>query len=259
MVHGRVERLRVRRAERGAGLGVRGPEPGTIEPLPDYMVAGRAYDIALNGYYLYVAGAYGGPSVVHLEPPGEALHVETLAGSNRYTTAIESSRRAFPGGAGTVVIATGENWPDALGGSALAGVVGGPILLTPAAALRGDVLDEIRSLEATRAIILGGPKAVGPAVETALNAELGSDNVDRIAGSNRYETAELIAQAVFDEGMHSDIAFFATGLDYPDAAAAAPVAAANGWPILLVRPRAACVHRSEDGRHRHWIRSHPGR
>jgi putative cell wall-binding protein len=134
-----------------------------------------------------------------------------------------------------VVIATGENWPDALGGSALAGVHGGPILLTLTAVLPDPVMTEIRRLDATDAIILGGPGAVSPAVETALAAELGAASVRRLGGPTRYETAELIARAVASapESRFEGTAFVATGLNFPDALAGSPLAAAGHWPILL--------------------------
>lgn len=208
--------------------------PGSPVRLPDYLHPGRPYEIVIQGDYLYAAAEEGGVIAIALVDAADALAFEQLAGSDRYTTAIDASENAFPGGASTVILATGANWPDALGGSALAGAVGGPILLTPTAAPRGDVLDEIERLGASRVIILGGEAAVSAAVEAALELEPGIDTVDRIAGSNRYETAELIAEALNDEGFNSDTAFFATGTDYPDAAAVAPIAAANRAPILLV-------------------------
>jgi putative cell wall-binding protein len=160
-----------------------------------------------------------------------------IAGSNRYATAIEASKRAFTK-APTVVIATGENWPDALGGAALAGAEGGPILLTMPDTLPGAVLAEILRLKAEKAIVLGGTGAVGDGVVRALQQELGSTNVRRIGGKDRYHTAELVARAMvarrgtgYDGGV-----FVATGGNFPDALAASPLAAAKGWPILLTSP-----------------------
>jgi putative cell wall-binding protein len=161
-----------------------------------------------------------------------------IAGANRYETAIEASKLAFPNGAETVVVTTGENWPDALGGSALAGAYGGPILLTPSAALPAAVAAEIDRLGATDAIILGGTGAVTPAVEAALADRLGADSVRRIGGANRYETAELIArEVVAKKGTDYDgTALIATGGDFPDALGGSPLAAAGPWPILLSTP-----------------------
>lgn len=161
----------------------------------------------------------------------------TIAGADRYETTVKTSRAAFDSAA-TVVIATGENWPDALGGAALAGAKGGPILLTRAGSLPPVVLAEIRRLGASEAIILGGEGAVSPAVEQALAGELGEHAVTRIGGETRYETAELVARAVREAlgGSYSGTCFVATGESFPDSLAASPLAAAQGWPLVLTEP-----------------------
>lgn len=164
-----------------------------------------------------------------------------VAGSNRYATAIQTSQEAFADGtADCVVIATGTNWPDALGGAALAAAKNGPILLTKPTALSSGILDEIDRLGASEAIILGGTGAVSQEVEDALVAEMGAANVDRIGESNRYTTAQAIAAATIaelDAGAGYDgTAFVATGGNFPDALAASPLAAAKGWPIYLAKP-----------------------
>jgi hypothetical protein len=170
--------------------------------------------------------------------PASELDVVAVAGVSRIGTAIEASKLAFPEGATYVVIATAYNWPDALGGSALAGALNAPILLTPAGSLPAEVAAEITRLDAEYAVILGGTGAVSDGVETSLEALLGDENVDRIGGLSRYDTAKLIAQATIDvlgEG-YDGTAFIATGANFPDALGASPLAAANGWPIYLANP-----------------------
>ena len=54
----------------------------------------------------------------------------------------------------------------------------------------------------------------------------------RIAGQDRYDTSLQIAKLI---GV-SKGAFITTGLNFPDALSAAPIAAAQGMPILLVPP-----------------------
>lgn len=171
--------------------------------------------------------------------------VVKVEGSNRIATAIRASQIAYPlgldpSGARTVVIATAFNWPDALGGSALAGVLEAPILLTDPKALPASVLAEIDRLKVTKAIILGGEGAVDPAVERALKNRLETRNVSRIAGSDRYQTADRIAERVIQlrGDAYDGRAFVATGGDFPDALAAAPLAAARVWPLYLADPRA---------------------
>lgn len=166
-----------------------------------------------------------------------------VEGLSRIDTAIRASELAYPvrldpDGARTVLLATGQNWPDALGGSALAGALDGPILLTAKTALPEAVSDEIVRLQARKAIILGGENAVGPEVHRALVDLLGDGNVERIQGGSRYETADAIARRVISVrgAAYDGHAFVATGGNFPDALAAAPLAAARAWPLYLVDP-----------------------
>jgi Tol biopolymer transport system component/putative cell wall-binding protein len=166
--------------------------------------------------------------------PTELSSVE-VAGPTRYETAIAASQEAFPKGADTVVIATGENWPDALGGAALAGAYDCPILLTLTSVLPDAVVNELGRLGADDAIILGGEGAVAPGVATALTTTLGEGHVTRLGGPDRYATADLIARAVEDRvgDAYDGTCFVATGSNFPDALAGSPLAAAGPWPILL--------------------------
>jgi putative cell wall-binding protein len=158
-----------------------------------------------------------------------------VEGQTRYETAIAASQEAFPRGADVVIVATGENWPDALGGAALAGAWDAPILLTPAASLPAAVASEIERLGVADAIILGGTGAVSTTVSNQLLAQLGAGNVFRLGGATRYDTADLVARAVANKlgGSYDGTAFVTTGLNFPDALAGSPLAAAGPWPILL--------------------------
>ncbi len=196
-------------------------------------------DVALSGN-VYVADTLN-DRIQYFEgpPPVPPLPASiSVAGVDRYSTAVKASQIAFPIGAETVVIATGANWPDALGGTSLAGVVGGPILLVERENVPSAVMSEITRLKAKRAFILGGPSAVGEKVESALKTKLGTAKVTRIAGSDRYQTADRVGLRVISElgTAYDGTAFVATGGDFPDALAAAPLAARQRWPLFLADP-----------------------
>ncbi len=177
-----------------------------------------------------------------MRPLTDTYHA--VEGLDRFATAIEASKLAYPDGLAeestkTVVIATGMNWPDALGGTALAGALDAPVLLTHTNTLPTSVLAEIERLGAEKAVILGGTSAVGVAVESALETALdGAVNVDRIAGTDRYDTANKVAARVIEllGDEYDGTAFVATGGNFPDALAAAPLAAAQRWPLFLANP-----------------------
>jgi putative cell wall-binding protein len=162
--------------------------------------------------------------------------VKRLAGPDRYKTAVAASVEGWASSQ-YVVIATGESFPDALVGAPLAHAHGAPLLLVPRGSLPASVSAEITRLSATKAIILGGTGAVGTAVENSLRTMLQSANVERIAGSSRYDTARLIAMRLRDRyasgpGLGGRVVV-ATGATFPDAMAAAPFAAYKRYPILL--------------------------
>ncbi|MDO9108371.1 MAG: cell wall-binding repeat-containing protein [Coriobacteriia bacterium] len=171
---------------------------------------------------------------VDVEIVAEAL--VPIEGVDRYQTAIEISQANWEA-AETVVIATGNNWPDALGGSALAGAVGGPVLMSRLDAVPDEVLAEVDRLGASQAYVLGGERALTADVLAQLESALGETNVIRIGGADRYETAELVADEVVSilGDSYDGTAFIATGGDFADALAASPMAAANGWPVYLAR------------------------
>ena len=171
-------------------------------------------------------------------PDSREITQTSVQGADRYATSVAISKAAYPDGANVVIIATGSNWPDALGGATLANAVDAPILLTAPNKLPSVVIAEIRRLGATKAIILGGKSAVSAKVETALRGLVAT--VERIGGTDRYSTATSIAQAsVAAIGTSYDgTVILATGSNFADALAASPMAAAKGWPLLLVGPKA---------------------
>lgn len=168
-----------------------------------------------------------------------------LEGTDRYTTALAVSRSTFAtGSCDTVIIATGGNFPDALGAGGLAGAARCPILLVKSTGgLPPLVRTEIGRLTQGRSprtvYIAGGTGVVSPQIETDLKALVGSSRVVRLGGLDRYATANLIARRVgivlAAKGIpYSGTAFVATGATFSDALLASPVAYAGQRPVLLI-------------------------
>ena len=162
-----------------------------------------------------------------------------LAGTDRFETAAAVADAAYPSGADVAIIANARNYPDALAGAALAGLKSAPLLLTDADALPDVTAEELDALGVSSVYILGGTVAVSQAVEDTL-AE--SYTVTRLAGTDRYATAQAIGSEVGAANVGSvggiKTALVATGLDFADALAGGPIAAAGPGagvlPILLV-------------------------
>ena len=207
------------------------------EPYPGAAVRdasvlwGKEYSYRLTAYD--ASGNHSVPSVTQVVVGGVAS--QRLAGADRYGTAVEVSRDTFDS-AQTVVLATGESYADALGASSYAGVLRAPVLLTRARSLPAEVRGEIERLGASRVVIVGGPRAIGEDVESALR-EAGLA-VDRVAGEDRYETAALAARRTIGERAGSaapGTVFVVRGDEFADALAVAPVAYAGRIPVLLVK------------------------
>jgi putative cell wall-binding protein len=96
--------------------------------------------------------------------------VTRLAGPDRYQTSAAISKASFDAGVPVAYIANGANFPDALSGAPVAGIQGGPVLLTPASALPQAVVDELQRLRPERIVILGGTGSVGSVVQQQLDA-----------------------------------------------------------------------------------------
>lgn len=153
---------------------------------------------------------------------------ERISGSDRYKTAVEISKSGWADGAEIAILATGENFPDALSAAPLAKKHNAPILLTEKDSLNADTEAELKRLNVKQVYIIGGSGVVSQDVENKLKSM--SISVIRLSGADRYETSVKIAENLGS----SSYLVIATGDDFSDALSVAPFAAANGMPIILV-------------------------
>lgn len=150
-----------------------------------------------------------------------------LGGSDRYGTSAAVSQNGWPA-SDYVILASGETYADALCAAPLAKKQDAPILLTGSKTLNSTVKAEIKRLKATHVIEIGGKGAISDSIENELKSGM-SLNVTRIGGADRYETSVAVAKEIgsFDKVV------LASGQGYADALSIAPVAASQGYPILL--------------------------
>ncbi|MFL0268780.1 cell wall-binding repeat-containing protein [Candidatus Clostridium radicumherbarum] len=152
--------------------------------------------------------------------------IKRLAGNDRYSTSVEISKEGFDT-ANNIILATGDDFPDALCAAPLARKYNAPILLTNSKSLNPQVFNEIKRLKAQEVYIIGGVGAVSKDIENTLTSS--GLKCIRIQGNNRYETSTAIANEVGSRGTF----IVATGNDFPDALSIAPLAAEMQAPILL--------------------------
>lgn len=161
--------------------------------------------------------AYAGPGV------------ERVSGKNRYETAVAVSKLSYDN-AETVVIASGEGFADALAGGGLASAVDGPILLVQQTGIPDGVIKEIQRLGAKKVYLLGGTSTISAAAETQLKKYV---KVERLSGSNRYETSVSIAKKVLAILPKASI-LVAKGSGFADALSAGGYIAKKGAALVLI-------------------------
>lgn len=150
-----------------------------------------------------------------------------LSGTDRYASAVAISRHRYadPAGARVVYLSRGDSYTDALTAGTL---TDGPVLLTRGGcgAVPASVLAEVRRLNPTTVIALGGTGAV---CDAALTEAAQGRATSRLGGATAAETAALIARRAFPDG--ASRVYLTRGAVTPDAVVGGML---SDGPILLV-------------------------
>ena len=164
--------------------------------------------------------------------------LDRAAGPDRYATAVEVGTTAGEGPVETVVLASGENFPDALAAAALvARQPGWRLLLTAGTSLPGATAAALGATAPEALVVVGGTGAVTDAVMTAAADAAGTSQVGRLAGPDRYATAAAVATAA-PPGQEVLLATAGTPFD---ALSAAALAVARDAVVLLVDPESVPI------------------
>jgi len=166
-----------------------------------------------------------------------------FAGADRYATTNAVANDPIVTNQTKFVLASGTNFADGLAASALAGALGNAsLLLTPPDALPASVLATLTSMSGAQSpkyvVIVGGVNAVSANIAAQL-ASIGY-TVSRVAGTDRYSTADAVAASVKlnNSGAIGTFggyrtAFLANGKGFADALGASGVAYKLKLPIFL--------------------------
>ncbi|WP_425806130.1 cell wall-binding repeat-containing protein [Desulfitobacterium sp. Sab5] len=171
------------------------------------------------------------PNNVMGNSPNGAPEVERLSGVNRYETSAKIAQTGWSTSQ-YVILATGENYPDALCAAPLATHLNAPVLLTAKDSLSSETENEIDRLGVKTAYIIGGFGVVSMNVNKQLEAK--NINVRRLYGENRFQTSSYVANQMKDQMTPLSKIFLVTGYDFSDAVFASSYAAKKGIPIVLV-------------------------
>lgn len=179
-------------------------------------------------------GKKGTYVVVKKRNPDNPAYLPRIAGETRYETAEQIAYQgSWPTG-GSVILASGANFPDALAASALAGEENAPVLLTESGSLSDSTSNVLANLKPSTVYVVGGEAAVSARAASEASSVAGNAELVRLSGDTRYETALAVASEV---GAASDAVIVATAEGYADALSVSPWAFATSSPVILCDPR----------------------
>ncbi|WP_291050215.1 cell wall-binding repeat-containing protein [Herbiconiux sp.] len=124
--------------------------------------------------------------------------VSRVAGSDRFAVSAAISAARFPKGTPIVFVASGEVFPDALSGSAAAGLLAGPVLLVTKDSIPASVSAELARLAPNEIVVLGGRNTISDTVASDLGKR--ASLVRRIGGADRFEVSAGVSQDLFPNG-----------------------------------------------------------
>jgi putative cell wall-binding protein len=175
----------------------------------------------------------------------KTLSVTRLYGEDRYQTskALSLYSRSWAD-TDTVILASGENFPDALAASGLSGQMDkAPVVLTSPDVLSSTATDVITELQPSKVIIVGGTAAISKKVEEQAAAL--TKEVKRLSGKSRQETAEAIYNYVkaskWSTNAEHKTAIIASDNGFADALSIAPYAANSQSPIFLTADKGTAL------------------
>ena len=158
--------------------------------------------------------------------------ISRIVGNDRYDTSVKIAEQLKVKTGTAVVLASGENYPDALAVSSIAAHNQLPVLLVQKDRLSAAVSEELTKIKPSKIYIIGLEGAISPAVvnQAAKITGLEAENIIRIGGADRYATSLAIAEHF---NLESGTLCLATGKNYPDSLAGSIYAAKYKAPIIL--------------------------
>ncbi|MGH4120566.1 cell wall-binding repeat-containing protein [Clostridium sp.] len=195
--------------------------------LPRIRVKDRAEIVSIAAPVV-VPPVVDPPAVIVPEPT-----IKRLAGPNRIETSIAIAKELYADKApDAVVLATANDFPDALAASGLAYKQNAPLLLVNTNVNNSkNVLEYITTnLSKNKNIyIIGGIGVISNEISDYLTAQ--GYNLIRLGGKDRYETNHKIVDYLNVSKGTSVV--IATGSDFADALSISSIAGIKGFPVLL--------------------------
>ncbi|MBC2578140.1 hypothetical protein HLB30_06345 [Peptostreptococcus russellii] len=156
-----------------------------------------------------------------------------ISGSNRFSTAVEVSKMNYKKSE-TVILANSEKATDILTTSPLAESLECPVLYTKDNAIPEETISEMERLGVKRVIVIGGKKSVSDSVFKELSSKY---ELNRVAGSDRFDTANKIAKEVVKRSSEKKKAIMVSSESYADALTISSLATKENIPIVITNSK----------------------
>ncbi|MGH4118053.1 cell wall-binding repeat-containing protein [Clostridium sp.] len=177
----------------------------------------------------------GGTGVVSKEIEdyltAQGYKVIRLGGRDRYETNQKIVDYLNVAKGTSMVIATGNDFADALSISSIADIKGFPVLLNSKNNLSDSTSDYITKLQPTTVYIAGGTGVISANIEAQIKKLNTNIQIVRLGGTDRYETSMMILEHF---NLPTTTIAVATGKDFPDALSGSVLAARNNCGVLLL-------------------------
>lgn len=161
--------------------------------------------------------------------------VKKLKGVDRFETAVKISQSGWTK-SDTVVIVNGEDksMVDGLTATPLASVKNSPILLSSNEKLPQKTVEELKRLNPSKVIVIGGNNSMPNSVVEAIKAVNSKISVQRISGDTRYQTSINIAKEI-DKTNNVSKLYIGAGNGEADSLSIASLAGKEKTPIVLTQ------------------------
>ena len=161
-----------------------------------------------------------------------STQVKSLQGNRRFETAVSISKEGWNSNADTVIIASAYSVVDGSSATPLASIKNAPILLVDKNEVTNSTKEELKRLNPSNIIVIGGTNVVNDNTYNELKSILPSASIKRIGGINRYETSLNIAKEM-SKYKNIDKVYVAGGHGEADALSIASKAGEDKAPIIL--------------------------
>lgn len=161
-----------------------------------------------------------------------SVKVTSMIGANRYDTAARISKAGWSSGSSKVIIANGLNEMEGIISNPLAASYDAPILLVSDNAVRSETETELKRLNPSEVIIVGGTSSVKSSIESKIKSIVPKASVRRINASGEINLSVAIAKEIDKVSPVNKI--YMTGTDgEADALSVAAKAGEEKAPILV--------------------------